>query len=264
MRVTVCELHNEPAGLERDWVALQSHVKAERSDLVLLPEMPFYPWLAARSTRDDQAWQAAVQTHTHWLGRLHDLSPAAVLGTRPVVRGTNRLNESFLWCESTGLRAAHAKYYLPDEHGFWEASWYQRGGKTFDTIDFKVASSAGPQVTIGFLICTEIWFTEHARHYGQQGAHVIACPRATPVYSSDKWIAAGRVAAVVSGAYGISSNFRDHGQHEPRWAGCGWIIHPQEGDVIGVTSAEEPFLTVELDLQEAVSAKQTYPRYVPE
>jgi len=43
MKVTVCELRNDPEGLDQDWTALVAHVKSEKSDLVLLPEMPFYP-----------------------------------------------------------------------------------------------------------------------------------------------------------------------------------------------------------------------------
>jgi len=46
MKVTVCELCNDPAGLNQDWPALTEHVAAEKNDLVLLPEMTFHPWLA--------------------------------------------------------------------------------------------------------------------------------------------------------------------------------------------------------------------------
>ena len=35
MKVTVCELRNDPAGLNQDWPALTEHVAAEKSDLVL-------------------------------------------------------------------------------------------------------------------------------------------------------------------------------------------------------------------------------------
>ena len=37
MRVTVCELNNEPQQLARDWEKLSGHVHSSRSDLVLLP-----------------------------------------------------------------------------------------------------------------------------------------------------------------------------------------------------------------------------------
>jgi N-carbamoylputrescine amidase len=34
------------------------------------------------------------------------------------------------------------------------------------------------------------------------------------------------------------------------------------GKVLGTTSPEKPFLTLDLDLRKAVEAKHTYPRYV--
>jgi len=42
MRAAVCQLRNDPAGLEQDRPAPVEHVKAANSDLVLLPEMAFH------------------------------------------------------------------------------------------------------------------------------------------------------------------------------------------------------------------------------
>ena len=41
LRLTVCELHDDRAAFERDWKRLAAHVRDCRSELVLLPEMPF-------------------------------------------------------------------------------------------------------------------------------------------------------------------------------------------------------------------------------
>jgi hypothetical protein len=46
IKVTVCELRNDADGLEQDWKALVEHVKSEKSDRVLLPEMAFHQWVA--------------------------------------------------------------------------------------------------------------------------------------------------------------------------------------------------------------------------
>src|SRR3712207_1883651 len=110
---------------------------------------------------------------------------------------------------------------------------------------------------VGFLICTEMWFGERARAYGDQKAHLLAIPRCTPRESLDRWLAGGRTAAIVAGAYAISSNHADE-----RFGGRGWIVDP-DGDVLAVTSAAKPFVTVEIDLAAADAAKRTYPRYVP-
>jgi N-carbamoylputrescine amidase len=45
-----------------------------------------------------------------------------------------------------------------------------------------------------------------------------------------------------------------------RFGGNGWIISP-DGDVLGLTSSTQPFVTMEIDLSVAESAKLTYPRY---
>ncbi len=91
---------------------------------------------------------------------------------------------------------------------------------------------------------------------------MIVTPRAKERASLEKWLVAGRSAAVVSGAFCLSSNRSGEGRNTD-WGGQGWIIGP-DGEVLGLTSKEQPFITVEIDLSEAECAKQTYPRYVGE
>lgn len=153
-------------------------------------------------------------------------------------------------------KAVHRKYYLPDEEGFWEATWYERGDGHFNSIEIR-------DTKIGFMICTDIWFFHHSRSYAKKGVHLIAHPRATQRANLDKWLVAGRAASVVSGAFCISSNHVNPRGQEPILGGMGWIINP-DGEVLGLTSTKEPIITVEIDLSEAERAKQTYPRYVRE
>jgi len=117
-------------------------------------------------------------------------------------------------------------------------------------------------ITFGFLICTELWFAAHARDYMLQGVDILVCPRATPQSSNDKWLAGGRTAAVISGAFCLSSNFNGPNVEGSEFGGTGWVIEPEEGSVLGVTSMDQPFLTIEFDLETAQNAKSTYPRYV--
>ena len=257
MKVTVCELHDDPDLLHRDWNLLVSHAKSENTELVLLPEMPFYPWIAWNKDFDPMVWQAAIDAHENWHERLSELSPAVVLGTRPVNKNGKRLNEGFIWDVNKGYQAVHHKYYLPDENCFWEASWYERGDLSFTPFQ------AG-NLRMGMMICTEMWFTEHARIYAREGIHVLASPRATDISTVDKWIAGGRVATVMSGAYCISSNRCGIDKNGMAWAGNAWIIEPLEGKVLATTSEVQPFITLDIDLKIAEQAKSTYPRYVPE
>jgi N-carbamoylputrescine amidase len=256
MKITVCQLHQGGKEFQHDWEALKAHVKHEGSELVLLPEMPFYPWFAWEKTFDLEIWEEAVAAHSEWRTHLSDLGAAWVVGTSPVNLSGKRLNQGFVWDVKGGYSPSHAKYYLPDEEGFWEATWYDRGDQEFrlyESLRFK----------LGFAICSELWFFQHSRAYGQEGAHFIACPRATPHGTLDKWLAGGRAAAVVAGTFSISSNRFSAPDEEADLGGQGWIVDP-EGCVLGITTPQQPFLTLDLDLTLAESAKQTYPRYVRE
>jgi len=256
LKVTVCELQDDPHDFAQDWEQLVAHVKAEASNVVLLPEMPFYPWFARTQPFDPAVWQAAVVAHDVWQKRLNELAPAIVLSSRPLNSDNRRLNQGFMWKQGQGYCATHCKYYLPDEEDYWEASWYQRGDGDFTPTESN-------SLRIGFLICTELWFMERARFYGKAGVHLIVNPRATERATVDKWLAGGRTAAVVSGAFVLSSNRVSAAGQSSEFGGQGWVTGP-DGQVLGVTSAQRPFVTVEIDVSEAERAKRTYPRYVLE
>ncbi len=257
MRVTVCELPDGRSELDERWPALAAHCRERASEFVLLPEMPFSPWLASSDEADQNAWMSAVVEHESWQKALVELGAGIVGGTSPIIDQGENFNEAFVWSRTGGARGVHRKHYLPDEEGFWEARWYQRGPRQF------VPTDAGA-LRIGFLVCTEIWFTEHARGYAGNGVNLLAAPRATGLASSDKWLAGGRAAAVVSGTFCLSSNRTGTDRNGFEWGGHGWVIEPEEGDVLAVTTPDEPFVTVDIDLEVAAAAKRTYPRYVAE
>jgi len=254
MKVTVCELNDGSAAFATDWERLVAHVQSEQSEMVLLPEMPFYPWFAVAPVFKIEVWREAIAAHDAWQERLLELAPAIVLGTRPVNRGGQRLNEGFYWANETGYCIAHHKYYLPEEAGFWEASWYSAGDGTFDPQQCRSAR-------VGFAICTELWAFDQARLYGKAGVQIIVTPRTTPESSLEKWVVGGRAMAITAGAFALSSNHVSSVPSEVHLGGQGWIISP-DGEVSGLTSREESFVTVDLDLSEADRAKLTYPRYV--
>ena len=246
----MCQLRTGPDALEEDWAGLVAHVSAEQADLVVLPEMCFAPWFAVERPAADAPWVASVLGHEAWLPRLPELG-AAVVGSRPVDRPKGRRNEAYAAEAGVPVRPLHDKSYLPDEPGFWEASWYTRGSGGHAVTDVG-------GLRVGVLVCTEMWFLEHARAFGQDGAHVVATPRCTPASTLDKWLAGGRACSVVSGAWSLSSN-----SGEPEHGGLGWAIDP-EGQVVATTSTAQPYVTVEIDVAATDAAKSGYPRYVPE
>ena len=253
MLITVCELPDPPDQLTDAWGRLVAHVVDRNSELVLLPEMPFHPWLARSDQPSDAAWAQAIADHDAYQSRFAELGAATVIGSRPVLVDGHRRNEAFVWLEGH-YHPAHHKYYLPDEEGWWEATWYGRGDKTF----LAAPSPAGPT---GMLVCTEVWFTQHARDYGKQGATLIATPRASEWSSRDAWLAGGRAAAVMAGAFSLSSDRGGRDDTGLRWGGLGWVVDP-DGAVLATTSEDAPFATVDVDIDDAIEAKGTYPRYV--
>jgi N-carbamoylputrescine amidase len=251
MKVTVCQLPDPIPDFEMAWAGLCA--SAAGSDLVVLPELPFYPWVGWTDRFDQAVWDEAVVAHEKWIDRLGELGALTVVGSAPVGR-EDRRNRAFTWSGGE-IEYSHDKYYLPEEPGFWEASWYSRGDGTFDAVEV-----AGQ--TAGFLLCTEMWFTDRAREYARQGVRLLLTPRATEQATTDKWFAGGRVAAIMSGAFSMSSN-RFGSNNGVSFGGQGWVIDP-DGAVLAVTSESEPVATVDIAPAVADAAKATYPRYVSE
>ncbi|GGM05687.1 MULTISPECIES: carbon-nitrogen hydrolase family protein [Micromonospora] len=257
MRVTVCELADAPADAPQ-WSELGERLRDEETDLLLLPEMPFSPWLAGEPAFALDRWRAAVAAHDAGVWRLSDLGVPAVVSSRPVERGGRRYNEAFLWTARDGYRALHVKSRLPAEEGYWEATWFAAGPEPAPT-----GVGYGPAV-LAASICSELWHFERARTAAQAGVNLILTPRATSGGWTDNWLVAGRATAVSSGAFCLSSNrvVADGAPvppGQPQFGGSSWIIDP-EGTVLARTSRHEPLLTRAIDLAQATSARTTYPR----
>jgi predicted amidohydrolase len=252
VKVTVCELPDRRDHFGEAWNQLITHVQTQGSDLILLNEMPFSEWFCVTPHFDPATWQAAVDEHVQWLTRLEAFGSATIIASCPVTRGASRLNQGFVWNAQMGYCATHDKYYLPDEDGTWEASWYQPGNGRFDLVQTKIGN-------IGWLICSELWAMSRAQAYGKAGAQLLVTPRATGQSTMEKWLIGGRAAAIISGAFCLSSNRSS----DSAFGGQGWVIGP-DGEILGVTSQEHPFITIEIDVRQAELAKTTYPRYILE
>ena len=220
--------------------------------------MCFFNWVASNQHPSAGVWGDSVAAHNHRISRLAELEAPSVIGTRPIVNDLgSRRNQAYLWTvenqNATGIRE---KYYLPDEEGYWEHSWYDRGTRRFDIVRTL-------HCRIGVLICTEMWFFEWARHYAASRADILCIPRATPHGSTDKWLAGGQAAAVCSGAYCLSSNLWCPPGAEANCGGLAWVVDP-EGEILARTSENDPFATVDIDLEYSRLSKTNYPRYVAE
>lgn len=249
MKITVCEFPDEAQRKDAAWTDLVRFLHRHPTDVVVLPEMPFCDWqMFTTRTIDPAVWQAALVVHDTMIARFVELQADIVLASRPVDLQGKRLNQAFCWSRGGGYRGAHTKYYLPDEPDGWEATWFAQGDRHFTPL------VVGP-LTVGFQLCTELLFTEPACAIGRGGAHLIAAPRATSGHR--RWSMAACMAAVMSGCFVASPNRRSYDSEA--FAGRSWLVSP-EGEILGETSVDTPFLTVEVDVEEAVRAKATYPR----
>lgn len=250
----MCELPDDPVTFAKQWPDFIAHVRAQGPDLVVLPEMPFVGWFGVMPRFKRDVWADGIASHDQWRERLEELGDVVVCGSRPVDSPDGPRNVAFLHTTHGGLDLIHAQAYLPDEEGFWEASWYQPGEPDFAPVTVRGAS-------LGFLVCSELWALDWAIRLGRPGVDALITPRLTGKATRGKWLVAGRAAAIVAGAYSLSSNRADDPDSMRHFGGQGWVIDP-DGDVLALTEANNPYVTTDIDLDWARAAKSTYPRYL--
>lgn len=236
------------------WKGLKTSVTSLHPDLLITNELPFGPWLGEHEVFSEEDAQLSIRAHARGLEGLIDLDVSAVISSRPVWSGKRLANEAFILEKGT-VRALHRKQYFPSEPGWYESEWYAGDGS-----GFTVADVLG--IKVGVLLCTDAMFNEHARAYGKQAASLIAIPRATGA-DTDSWKIAGAMAALVSGAYVVSSNRHGCSAGGTLFGGGGFAYTPR-GQLLAITAPDHPIQTFDLDPEIAESARRGYPCYVPE
>ncbi|MDT8999691.1 carbon-nitrogen hydrolase family protein [Paucibacter sp. APW11] len=230
---------------------LAAQMEAAEADLVLFNEMPCGPWLASQQDFEIEAARSSVQLHEELLARLAARRRGSALLTRPRLGRQRLVNEAVLVREGT-VHAFHAKSRLPEEAGFYEQSWFEAQPMLAQTATFE-------DMRLGALICTELMFTELACQLARNGCNVIVAPRCTG--GADNWLIAGRMAALASGCYVLSSNRSGHAPDGQRFGGGGFIIAPG-GEVLAVTTPQQPVVSVTIDLNLVRAAQADYPCYL--
>ncbi len=231
MKITVCELPDQRKSFDTAWGDLVDHVRAEHSDLVVLPDMPFSSWFASSNRFDRNVWAAAVRSHDEWESRLRELSPAMVMASRPVDFGNERYDEGFLWEEPLGMLSVHAKSSLPDVKGAREGSWYDSATAEFIPVEVR-------GLRVAMLIGSEMWAP---RGYEAEHVDVLAIPRAGDFAALGGTVQRACSLAQHAHAFAVSSN------RSGTFGGRAWIISP-EGQLLGQTNADEPFLSMNVAL----------------
>ena len=182
------------------------------------------------------------------------LNIPAILSSRPVWTNDRLANEACV-LEQNKIRSIHQKQYFPQEEGWYEKTWYSSTRSGFNSVDINTLCT-------GVMLCTDAMFNEHARHYGRQGASLIAIPRAAGS-STDNWLAAGKMAAIVSGSYVVSSNRTGTSEEAVIFGGVGFAYAP-DGSLLAVTNPAEPLLVIDIDPNLSARQRRSYPCYVVE
>lgn len=263
MRVTIIEAPD--AFPDSFFTSLLSHLQQEKSELLVLNELPLSPWIACFKEKNETLFQQSIadhKKHSATLVQFFDKVPSlqTILYSNPT---SEHFNEACALVRNNSVPIGfHKKRYLPDEADTYEVAWYERGPDHFEPIVVH------DQASVGALLCSELWFTDKARRYGKHKQHpadIIICPRATEVASAEKWIIVGKAVAMISGTFVLSSNRVGKSVlcDTCEFGGTGFVISP-DGTLLAKTSQEQPFVTVEIDLQLAKNSKSTYPRYIQE
>lgn len=254
MKIGFCQLPDGVSPEDAVWKQFQRRVERECLDVLVLNEMPFGPWVASTPRFDARLAAASINAHDAALRAVRALR-TPVISSRPVRSRGKLANEAFLLSDDR-YRAIHHKQYFPHEPGFYEAAWFSAARPGFDVIEIR-------GIRFGVLLCTELMFTEWARHYRHQGAQVIVVPRASGTMMRH-WDAAARMAAITSGCYVVSSNrvSEDIGTNS-HFGGRGFAYSPN-GEQLGETSHALPLCCVNVNLGLVTHAQRNYPCNVPE
>lgn len=247
MKIASAEFPDEIARYDASIDMIAQHVESTRPDLLVLPEMPFTPWVFHTKVFDQTVWDRAVEDHEIWLHRFCQAIQIPLITSRPTNVGGQRLNQA-IFVDATG--AAHSlrsKYYLPNEFPAVEVPWFDQGdrpGEVFNLLGHR----------IGVQLCSELMFAEVPRLLGANGANIIVQSRATGDHP--RWRAASVLSASTSGAFVIGSNRRS--VDRDWFTGGSWAYGP-DGVLIAETSEAEPIVTVEIDSAFSDVAKDQYP-----
>ena len=251
-RIAVLEADPELVAGTEAWHRLGERLARLSPDLLVLNELPFGIWLASSHEFDNVRWNASVAIHDEAIARLAELNVPAVVGSRPLtLPDGNRVNAGFSWTAEDGAVVRHHKRHLPHGPGYWETTWTAAGTRPFEP--FEIAG-----ITVGFMVCTDIMFPEHARAYGRQGVDLIVCPRATPILDEAMFHAALSMAATVSGSYVASSNRGYTDSDGFSYEGNGYVISPR-AITLAATTPEESLLVVDIDTENARTKQARYP-----
>lgn len=247
MKICTTEFPDEEQHYDKAINSLASYVTKAEPGLVVLPEMPFTPWVFHVENFSQERWNHTVEAHARWLDQLCEAIPTPIFTSRPITVDGLNLNQAFYVDRNRNIQTLRSKRFLPNDFPAVERVWFNEG-ESIDSV-YEIQGH-----TVGLQLCSEIMYAEIPRILSAKNVQIIIQPRATGGHP--RWKAASILSASTSGAYVVGANRRST---ERDWfTGGSWVYSP-EGDLLTETTEEKPFTTIEIDLSKADDAKAGYP-----
>ena len=147
--------------------------KSKGATLVLLPECPAQPWVAATtlcSKRDAEPAGGPRESRQANAARANEI--ALLGGSIEQLEQEGRRNTAVLWDHQGEELLRYSKMHIPDEPGFREAAHYEPADSAVRCIDYK-------GWRIGVQICSDNQRPTGCQMLAAQGCDLILNPRAT-------------------------------------------------------------------------------------
>ncbi|PWV46129.1 hypothetical protein [Chitinophaga sp. S165] len=115
IKVTVCELSNDRNQFAKDWQQLRGYLANNKTDLLLLPEMPFYTWFVNNKQVSEKIQKRSVQEHQLWIKEVEKLEVKYVIYSAPELAGRKFYNTAYIFQKGKGHQRIHTKALFPEE-----------------------------------------------------------------------------------------------------------------------------------------------------
>src|ERR1043165_1407063 len=97
MKATICELSDDEINFVEDWKQLINHLNENKTDLLLMPEMPFCKWIASEKNVNNESKIQSVEKHEKWIMRMEELNAKQIVYSKPILAGDKFFNTAFIF-----------------------------------------------------------------------------------------------------------------------------------------------------------------------
>ena len=126
MKITVCQIDNIPKNFQQSFKNLSNYLSVNKTDLLLLPEMPFSKWLSKDKKPNVKKWEKAVKEHNNFIKNLSLLDAKYIIATKPTIDNNGICPEG--WHVPTSEEYIWLFVYFGGQYN-WDDDYLYAGGK---------------------------------------------------------------------------------------------------------------------------------------